>query len=365
MASGKTSGKKSLKWAWLCERPTGESKETVTITVNKRVLNWEEGHFRTKKPSASSVKLLADDILRAPMAIRGAIVMHYSYWPAMQQEVLTEVHERLKELRKEDGQEKRKPKRQFNNEIKRKVKKEEEDSAPPAKDTPAIIALPNGSLYDHDNDAYDGDDETQDADLEAEFDAVMNAMDPNDAEEAGDDPSAEEGPEEKGSIANTKAGDDPSAEKGPGEKGSPANTNEVRREAAAAEMGPIGIGAFDIGDFDLEDENGDVPKKVKHEGPATETGPIGIGTFDIGDFDLHADEDGGVRKKIKHEAPAAETGPIGIGNFDIADFDIFEDMDGGATEYMGSMSNLMWPMPMEEEPDPNFRPDQPSSGSSE
>ena len=116
--------------------------------------------------------------------------MHYSYWPSMVDLALNELNDRRQKRKAADELEMRK--------IKRRLDKEAKGSAPPAMDTPAIIAHPDGCLYDEDEQhlmeiAEDASEDDNHVDLD-EFDRLMAAADEDDAEAVEDGPVAEEGP---------------------------------------------------------------------------------------------------------------------------------------------------------------------------
>jgi len=128
----------SQKWAWLTTSSLGEQ---VTIRFGQVCVRFDDPKraSRSKPPAASSVQLLADDILRAPDHIRAAILLHYTYWPSMVHAVLVEMQRRAEKRRRHEQQQVRM--------VKRRRQREEADVAPHASLAPAVIPLSDGSLH--------------------------------------------------------------------------------------------------------------------------------------------------------------------------------------------------------------------------
>ena len=187
----------SHKWAYLLD-PDWIGQNGVSVTFNKRCVDFQHPPrpLCTMRPPASRVDALAHEILQAPEELRAGILLHFSYWPNMINDVILEMHRR--------GQ---KRKREFQREmqtLRRRLKREEEHSAPPASQTPAIIALPNGTwdagmmempptspASPHPSDGDDTSEDvsvtlgSHDTDDFSEMYANMNGVDTNGSEDGG------------------------------------------------------------------------------------------------------------------------------------------------------------------------------------
>ena len=134
-------------WSYLLRDPSGQNltprfpwmETEFTITMTNHVVRFENQSVRRVAPSQTSVRKLATDIMLADDSTRAAILLHYSYWPTMVSSVLEEVHRRMATKRKAD--------QLLMRGLRKKWARVDRDSAPPASATPAVIALPNGSVH--------------------------------------------------------------------------------------------------------------------------------------------------------------------------------------------------------------------------
>lgn len=134
-------------WSYLLRDPSGQNltprfpwmETEFTITMTNHVVRFENQSVRRVAPSQTSVRKLATDIMLADDSTRAAILLHYSYWPTMVSSVLEEVHRRMATKRKAD--------QLLMRGLRKKWARIDRDSAPPASATPAVIALPDGSVH--------------------------------------------------------------------------------------------------------------------------------------------------------------------------------------------------------------------------
>ena len=134
-------------FSFLVKQPCGKNLnnnrlnfDEITVTMWDRCVRFEDPGrtMRHVPPSQGSVTQLATDMLAADDCTRAAILLHYSYWPKMVSSVLMEIHSRQTA--------KRKAERTIFRSLRRKWRRIEQDCAPPVSSTPAVIALPNGTL---------------------------------------------------------------------------------------------------------------------------------------------------------------------------------------------------------------------------
>ena len=85
----------SHKWAYLLD-PDWIGQNGVSVTSNKLCVDFQHPPRPscTMRPPASRVDALAHEILQAPEELRAGILLHFSYWPNMINDVILEMHRR-------------------------------------------------------------------------------------------------------------------------------------------------------------------------------------------------------------------------------------------------------------------------------
>ena len=134
------------QWAHLVD-PGWIGQNSVSVTFHQHCVAFEQPlrALCTRRPRPPAVHNLATQILEAPDELKAAIILHFSYWPSMINEVLLEMHRRGQKRKREHQQEMQK--------LRRRLKREEEHNAAPASQTPAVIALPNGPSWPDNHDS--------------------------------------------------------------------------------------------------------------------------------------------------------------------------------------------------------------------